>query len=71
MLWSKVATVAAHLFMGVILYLRAAKTDLGSSKSIYSCYMFVWCVQPRHPHSSAQCGPQMQRQHAMAQPKPL
>jgi len=41
-LWSKVATVVTHTFMGVILYLRAAKTDLTSSKSIYDCYMFVW-----------------------------
>lgn len=41
-LFSKVSTVAAHLAMGAMLYLRALKTDLTSSKSIYKCYMFVW-----------------------------
>ena len=42
MLWSKIATVLAHGVMGSLLLLRARKTDLQQSKSIYSCYMFVW-----------------------------
>ena len=40
--WSKYATVAAHVAMGTILAARAKATDLSSSQSIYSCYMFVW-----------------------------
>ena len=40
--WSKVATTAAHAGMGGLLYWRARRTDLESSKSIYDCYMFVW-----------------------------
>jgi len=40
--WSKLATTAAHAFMGGLLYWRAEQTDLEDSKSIYSCYMFVW-----------------------------
>lgn len=40
--WSRVATVVTHIIMGVLLYLRAKKTDLTSSKAIYDCYMFVW-----------------------------
>lgn len=40
--WSKAATTAAHAGMGCLLYWRARRTDLESSKSIYDCYMFVW-----------------------------
>lgn len=40
--WSKYATVAAHVFMGGLLLVRAKATDLTSSKAIYKCYMFVW-----------------------------
>lgn len=40
--WSKVSTVAVHLAMGVLLFVRARVTDLTSSKAIYKCYMFVW-----------------------------
>lgn len=41
-LWSRIATVVAHAGMGVMLFWRARQTDLKQSKSIYSCYMFVW-----------------------------
>jgi len=34
--------VAAHAALGLILYQRAKKVDVQDSKSIYSCYMFVW-----------------------------
>ncbi len=37
--WSKWATVAAHVFMGGLLFVRARATDLTSSKAIYKCYM--------------------------------
>lgn len=37
--WSKVSTVAVHLAMGVLLFVRARVTDLTSSKAIYKCYM--------------------------------
>ena len=40
--WSKVATVAIHAGMALLLYLRAQRTDLEDSKEIYDCYMFVW-----------------------------
>jgi homogentisate phytyltransferase / homogentisate geranylgeranyltransferase len=40
--WSRVSTVAAHAFMGVLLLLRARATDLSQPKSIAACYMFVW-----------------------------
>lgn len=41
-MWSKVATVSAHAFLGYMLFQRARRTDLTSSKAIYSCYMFCW-----------------------------
>lgn len=40
--WSKVATVAIHAGMALLLYSRAQRTDLEDSKEIYLCYMFVW-----------------------------
>jgi hypothetical protein len=48
--WSQVATVAAHLFMGALLFVRARATDLTSSKSIYSCYMCVHTCARALPH---------------------
>lgn len=41
-LWSAVTTTATHVALGAALLWRAKSTDLTSSKSIYSCYMFVW-----------------------------
>lgn len=40
--WSKIATVAGHAFLGLILLQRARKTDLSNSSAIYRCYMFCW-----------------------------
>ena len=40
--WGRVVTVGAHAAMGAALLWRARRTDLTSSASIYSCYMWVW-----------------------------
>jgi homogentisate phytyltransferase/homogentisate geranylgeranyltransferase len=34
--------VVGHAVLGFMLYSRAKTTDVQDSKSIYSCYMFVW-----------------------------
>ncbi len=34
--------MSAHAFLGCMLLQRARRTDLTSSKAIYSCYMFCW-----------------------------
>ncbi len=41
-LWSRTVTVLTHLALGALLLARARETKLEESKSIYSCYMFVW-----------------------------
>lgn len=40
--WRSATAAAAHFALGVLLLWRARRTDLGSSKSIYDCYMDVW-----------------------------
>lgn len=40
--WSRIVAVTAHAGLGALLALRARQTDLTDSKSLYSCYMFVW-----------------------------
>jgi hypothetical protein len=40
--WSRAASAAAHAVLAAALLWRASRTDLSSSKSIYSCYMDVW-----------------------------
>ena len=40
--WSKAVTVVCHSVLGVSLVTRSRKVDLGSSKSLYSFYMFIW-----------------------------
>ncbi|KAK9830076.1 hypothetical protein WJX72_009619 [[Myrmecia] bisecta] len=40
--WSRIAMVASHGLMGVLLFLRAGNVDLKDSKAIYKCYMYVW-----------------------------
>ena len=42
LLWSRAATVGVHAALGLLLFLRARQTDLGSSASMYACYMDVW-----------------------------
>lgn len=42
LLWSRVATTAAHLALGALLLWRARRTDLTSPKEISRCYMFTW-----------------------------
>lgn len=42
LLWSRVATTAAHVALGALLLWRARRTDLGSPKAISRCYMFTW-----------------------------
>ena len=41
-LWSRVATVAAHGALLGALWHRAQRVDLRSSSSIYGFYMFIW-----------------------------
>lgn len=40
--WSRIATTVSHAGMAGLIYWRALRTDLTSSKSIYACYMDVW-----------------------------
>jgi homogentisate phytyltransferase/homogentisate geranylgeranyltransferase len=40
--WRSATAAAAHAALGAVLLWRARRTDLGSSKSIYDCYMDVW-----------------------------
>ena len=40
--WSRLAGSLSHFVVGVLIFWRAGKTDLSSSKSIYACYMDVW-----------------------------
>jgi homogentisate phytyltransferase/homogentisate geranylgeranyltransferase len=42
LLWSRVATTAAHVALGALLLRRARRTDLTSPKDISKCYMFSW-----------------------------
>ena len=42
LLWSRVATTAAHVALGALLLWRARRTDLTSPKEISRCYMFTW-----------------------------
>ena len=41
-LWSRAVTVLTHIALGALLLTRARQTNLEESKSVYSCYMFVW-----------------------------
>ena len=40
--WSRWAGAGAHALVGGLVWWRALRTDLNSSKSIYDCYMDVW-----------------------------
>lgn len=42
LLWSRVATTAAHVALGALLMWRARRTDLASPADISRCYMFTW-----------------------------
>lgn len=42
LLWSRLATAAAHVAMGGLLLWRARRTDLTSPADISRCYMFTW-----------------------------
>ena len=40
--WSAYVTVASHAILGSRLFQLSADVDLGSSKSLYELYMFIW-----------------------------
>ena len=40
--WSRIAGAAAHILVGALVWWRALRTNLDSSKSIYDCYMDIW-----------------------------
>lgn len=42
LVWSRVATTAAHAVLGALLMWRARRTDLSSPKALADCYMFTW-----------------------------
>ena len=40
--WSAYVTVASHAILGSRLFQLSADVDVGSSKSLYELYMFIW-----------------------------
>ena len=40
--WSAYVTVASHAILGSRLFQLSAVVDVGSSKSLYELYMFIW-----------------------------
>lgn len=41
-LWSRTITVLTHIALAALLFARARQTNVQDSRSIYSCYMYIW-----------------------------